>query len=200
MGVTFDEEWEYYQPDEEIQELIEESQKKDRKSHLVRTDDNTAWLLRNSIARRCNGKLDDIRSDYIVQAYKDGASYSQIAELTGLSRDTVRVALNSKGVKLNRRVPIPEKKRNKKCLWCSEKFPRYKRGLMFCSHSCSRLYSLRNPKHEKKRRFVKMYKDRTLTLWDISNILGCEYRTLQKWRKELNLPTRRKAPCNTSEK
>jgi hypothetical protein len=167
MGITFDEEWEYYTASEDVQEIIDASEAKDRLKKLPRLPANellddkrmTVYKVRS----RNNGRMTVEGMRYIKEAYLSGKCYKTMQKTTGLSRSTVREALIIMGIPLTRKPRVSSRVKSK------------------------------------RRRFRYYYSNTSLTMWEISIKLGSHYVTLNKWRKEMKLPARRKTvSCNTS--
>lgn len=190
MGVDFDPDWEYYQPDPEIEEIIEGN----KRGIVDETDCNEEgfpFILWNHFS----AKWSDIELEAFAYAYAGGMSLKELGYRSGNSASTVYNLLRRAGVRLRRGGRLSKSRLILRCKYrkCGKKFPTTNPKSVFCCITCcNRHTGQKRRKSARKRLFVRLWNSGTLVN-QIETQMGLSRITISKWRKELNLPSRRKS-------
>lgn len=214
MPETFNESWEYYCADPEIEEILEESSNRQLKTRSAETGlDYNALVGNQSFERSRIPKTQRRRlsaDDFKVVAYLYTANVplKEIARLTQTSLPCIDMRLRRINIVRNRKGPPLG---STVCL-CGKEFPKRDRHTKFCSRKCAgehhikrqrecgnliwnyprKKYKPRSKSHKKKQVFSRMW-SKGYTRSEIECKLFLSQITIDKWRKELGLPSRRKS-------
>lgn len=210
MPVEFDPEWEFFTPDPEIEEILEESSSRQLKQRKAETGLSYDILSSFEISSPPITNRHRITTDLrhmICYLYSRGDKLKTISRILNVSYHSID--------KVIRQVKVVRNRKGKplgigKCK-CGKEFSKRKKTSIFCSRFCAgvervralkergtpiwgytKSYNRRVQKNAAKKRNLRRMWNAGYLVWQIETALNIHTNTLTKWRKEMNLPSRRK--------